>query len=182
MPRCWRPYIQYTPRFRTRQYLCSAPDEGRSGDDQSSRDMKKHRQDQPSDDQSSREMKKHRRGQSDEQSSRAMKKNDQEAMANSRRMDRDRHGERMRHREARFRHYHNGYYYATPWWTTGMVVGGGIGCGEGARIVSRRGFNRVSTIDCGGATYSYRGWRRGDPWRVRVDSDTGRIVSARPAG
>jgi len=70
--------------------------------------MKKHRQDQPSDDQSSREMKKHRRGQSDEQSSRAMKKNDQEAMANSRRMDRDRHGERMRHREARFRHYHNG--------------------------------------------------------------------------
>jgi hypothetical protein len=159
-----------------------APDEGQSSDDQSSREMKK-RQVQ-SDDQSSREMKKQRQGQSDEQSSsREMKKDGKEAMANGRRMDRDRHGERMRHREGRFRHYHEGYYYATPWWTTGIVVdGGGIGCRDGARIVSRRGFNRVSAISCGGETYSYRGWRGGDPWRIRIDSDTGRIVSVRPAG
>jgi hypothetical protein len=175
-----------------------APDEGQSSDDQSSREMKK-RQVQ-SDDQSSREMKKQRQGQSDEQSSREMKKQRQgqsdeqsssremkkdgkEAMANGRRMDRDRHGQRMRHREGRFRHYHEGYYYATPWWTTGIVVdGGGIGCRDGARIVSRRGFNRVSAISCGGETYSYRGWRGGDPWRIRIDSDTGRIVSVRPAG
>ncbi len=159
-----------------------APDEGQSSDDQSSREMKK-RQVQ-SDDQSSREMKKQRQGQSDEQSSsREMKKDGKEAMANGRRMDRDRHGERMRHREGRFRHYHEGYYYATPWWTTGIVVdGGGIGCRDGARIVSRRGFNRVSPISCGGETYSYRGWRGGDPWRIRIDSDTGRIVSVRPAG
>jgi len=159
-----------------------APDEGQSSDDQSSREMKK-RQVQ-SDDQSSREMKKQRQGQSDEQSSsREMKKDGKEAMANGRRMDRDRHGERMRHREGRFRHYHEGYYYATPWWTTGIVVdGGGIGCRDGARIVSRRGFNRVSAISCGGETFSYRGWRGGDPWRIRIDSDTGRIVSVRPAG
>ena len=144
-----------------------APDEGQSSDDQSSREMKKQRQ-----------------GQSDEQSSsREMKKDGKEAMANGRRMDRDRHGERMRHREGRFRHYHEGYYYATPWWTTGIVVdGGSIGCRDGARIVSRRGFNRVSAISCGGETYSYRGWRGGDPWRIRIDSDTGRIVSVRPAG
>jgi hypothetical protein len=159
-----------------------APDEGQSSDDQSSREMKK-RQVQ-SDDQSSREMKKQRQGQSDEQSSsREMKKDGKEAMANGRRMDRDRHGERMRHREGRFRHYHEGYYYATPWWTTGIVVdGGSIGCRDGARIVSRRGFNRVSAISCGGETFSYRGWRGGDPWRIRIDSDTGRIVSVRPAG
>jgi hypothetical protein len=157
-----------------------APDEGQSGDDQSAQEMKKqHRQGQPSDDQSTRDMKKKRmEGQpGDEQSSREMRRDRKEAM------DRDRHGERMRHREGRFRHYHEGYYYATPWWTTGIAVdGGGVGCRDGARIVSRRGFNRVSPISCGGETYSYRGWRGGDPWRIRIDSDTGRIVSVRPAG
>ena len=171
-----------------------APDEGQSSDDQSSREMKKQRQGQ-SDDQSSREMKKQRQSQSDNQSSREMKKQRMEGQKDEdqssremrrdgkQAMDRDRHGERMRHREGRFRHYHGGYYYATPWWTTGIVVdGGGIDCRDGARIVSRRGFNRVSPISCGGETYSYRGWRGGDPWRIRIDSDSGRIVSVRPGG
>ena len=107
----------------------------------------------------------------DEQSSREMRRDRKEAM------DRDRHGERMRHREGRFRYFHEGYYYATPWWTTGIVVdGGGISCRDGARTVSRRGFNRVSPISCGGETYSYRGWRGGDPWRIQIDSDSGRII------
>jgi hypothetical protein len=104
----------------------------------------------------------------------------------SRRYDRDRHGERRRSREGRYRYFHEGYYYATPWWTVGpgvvVGVGGGIGCREGIRIASRRGFNRVRPIDCGGETYRYEGWRGGEPWRIRIDSDTGAIVSVRPAG
>jgi hypothetical protein len=159
-----------------------APQEGQSGDEQSSQEMKKRKQGQTSGDQSAGEMKKKRgEGQtSDDQSSREMEKDRKEATVD--RGDR-RRGERRRSREGKFRYFHEGYYYATPWWTTGVVVdGGGIDCREGARIVSRRGFNRVSPISCGGEVYSYRGWRGGDPWRVRIDSDTGRIVSVRPAG
>ena len=104
----------------------------------------------------------------------------------SRRYDRDRHGERRRSREGRYRYLHEGYYYATPWWGVGpgvvVGVGGGIGCREGARIASRRGFNRVRPIDCGGESHRYEGWRGGEPWRIRIDSDSGAIVSVRPAG
>ena len=104
----------------------------------------------------------------------------------SRRYDRDRHGERRRSREGRYTYFHEGYYYATPWWTIGpgVVIGGrgGIGCREGARIASRRGFNRVRPVDCGGGTYRYEGWRGGEPWRIRIDSGSGAIVSVRPAG
>jgi len=159
------------------------PDQGQPSDEQSSQDVRKRKQGQMSDEQSSRDMKKKRmEGQKDEeQSSREMRRDRKEAM------DRDRHGERMQHREGRYRYFHDGYYYATPWWTTGIVVGGGvdgggISCRDGARIVSGRGFNRVSPIGCGGQTYSYRGWRGGDPWRIRIDSDSGRIVSVRPGG
>ena len=190
--------VPFSPQLvlaQTNTYV--APDQGQSGDEQSSQDMKKQRRhgqtsdDQTSgdvkkkrtagqaDEQASRDMKKrHMEGQSDEQSSREMRNDGKQAM------DRDRHGERMRHREGRFRYFHDGYYYATPWWTTEIVVGGGggIGCGEGARIASRRGFNRVSPIDCGGDLYTYRGWRGGEPWRIRIDSDSGRIVAVRPAG
>ncbi len=117
------------------------------------------------------------------QSQMGSKESDDESKT-SRRYDRDRHGERRRAREGRYRYFHEGYYYATPWWTVGpgVVVGGGIGCREGARIASRRGFNRVRPIDCGGETYRYEGWRGGEPWRIRIDSDTGAIVSVRPAG
>ena len=76
-----------------------------------------------------------------------------------------------------------GYYYATPWWTTEeIIVDRGMSCREGARIVSRRGFNRVTPLDCSGEFYTYRGWRGGDPWRIRVELDTARIISTRPAG
>ena len=30
--------------------------------------------------------------------------------------------------------------------------------------------------------FTYRGWRGGEPWRVPVHYDAGRIVSTRPAG
>ena len=156
-----------------------APDQGQSGDDQPPQDMKKQRRHgQTGDDQTSGDVKKrHMEGQNDGQSSPEMRNDRKEAMGH------DRHGQWMRHREGKFRYFRDGYYYATPWWTAGGGVdGGGIGCNEGARIVSRRGFNRVVPMDCGGDFYTYRGWRGGGPWRIRVDSDTGQIVATRPLG
>jgi hypothetical protein len=46
-----------------------------------------------------------------------------------RRYNRERHGNRYRYRHGRYRHYHNGYYYANPWW---LVPGIGVGIGLGA--------------------------------------------------
>jgi hypothetical protein len=172
--------VPFGPQPVMAQNTYGAPDQGQTGGQP--QEMRKRQQGQTSDDQSTREMRKQRaEGQEDdEQASREMKR---EGKREGKVVwDRDRHGERSRRREGRFRHFHDGFYYATPWWTTGIVVDGGIGCREGARIVSRRGFNRVVAIDCGGETYTYRGWRGGEPWRVRVDSDSGRIVAVRPAG
>jgi hypothetical protein len=171
----------FSPQPVLAQNTYVTPDQGQSGEGQS-QDVRKRKQGQTSGDQSGGEMKKKRdEGQtSDDQSSREMEKDRKEATVD--RGDR-RRGERRRSREGKFRYFHEGYYYATPWWTTGVVVdGGGISCREGARIASRRGFNRVSPIACGGDIYTYRGWRGGDPWRIRIDSDNGRIVAVRPAG
>jgi len=55
-----------------------------------------------------------------------------------------------------------------------------ISCWEGRRIVRRAGFYRVQTVKCYGEVYRYRAWRRGYQWRVSVDSDSGRIIRARP--
>jgi hypothetical protein len=41
--------------------------------------------------------------------------------------DRRRHGDRKRGRSGKYRYYHGGYYYATPWWQVGMVPGVVIG-------------------------------------------------------
>jgi len=174
--------VSSQPAFaQTNTYV--APQGDQPSGEQSTQEMRKRKQGQTSDDQSTQEMKKQgMEGQSDddEQASREKRRDGKVAY------DRGRHGERKRSREGRFRYFHEGYYYATPWWTTGIVVGGdgdgGISCREGARIASRRGFNRVVPIDCGGDVYTYRGWRGGDPWRVRIDSDSGRIVAVRPAG
>lgn len=38
---------------------------------------------------------------------------------------RERHGNRMRHRTHRYRHYHGGYWYDNPWWVL-PFVGAGI--------------------------------------------------------
>jgi hypothetical protein len=100
--------------------------------------------------------------------------------------ERDRHGDRSRSRHGQFRYFHEGYYYATPWWTVGVpgvVVGdGGFDCGDGIRVAQRRGFNRVHPVDCAGDFCRYEGWRGGEPWRTRIDAETGQIVSVRPAG
>jgi hypothetical protein len=102
-----------------------------------------------------------------------------------RKWDRRKHGERWRHRHGKYRHYHDGYYYAVPWWTVGVPVVVvpdrriGISCRRGERIVERHGFYRVRPIRCEGDIYRYQGWRRGDPWRIRVSAFTGDIISMR---
>jgi hypothetical protein len=55
-----------------------------------------------------------------------------------------------------------------------------ISCWQGRRIVRSAGFRNVQTLRCYGDIYRYRAWRRGQQWRVSVDSDTGRIIRARP--
>jgi hypothetical protein len=123
-------------------------------------------------------------GESDQQAGEGSKRRNQALATDS--VERDRHGERSRSRHGQFRYFHEGYYYATPWWTVGVpgvVVGnGGFDCGDGIRVAQRRGFNRVHPVDCGGDFYRYEGWRAGEPWRIRIDADTGQIVSVRPAG
>ena len=36
------------------------------------------------------------------------------------------HGDRYRNRHAGYRHYHNGWYYNSPWWIAGPVIGGAL--------------------------------------------------------
>jgi hypothetical protein len=55
-----------------------------------------------------------------------------------------------------------------------------ISCRHGARIVDRRGYNRVRPIDCNRPFYRYRARRDGIWWIVRLNARNGRIVGARP--
>ena len=54
-----------------------------------------------------------------------------------------------------------------------------ISCQEGRQVVRRSGFRRVQPVRCSGDIYRYRALRRGKIWTVRLDSWTGRIISAR---
>ena len=56
-----------------------------------------------------------------------------------------------------------------------------ISCSEGRQVVRQSGFRRVQPVRCSGEIYRYRAIRRGQIWTVRVDSWSGRIVSARIA-
>jgi len=58
------------------------------------------------------------------------------------RWDRKRDGKRCSSRFGNCRHFHNGYYYETPWWTLPLIIGGSIasqnnydGGGYGSRHV-----------------------------------------------
>ena len=58
------------------------------------------------------------------------------------RWDRKRDGRRCNTRFGNCRHFHNGYYYETPWWTLPLIIGGSIaaqnnydGDGYGSRHV-----------------------------------------------
>jgi hypothetical protein len=177
------PAVAQQPTYPGQNQTEMSPDQSQ-GQGESTR-RKRVNQPETDADQQSEDVSKQRKRERGNQSQTGSKDQSDDEVRTSRRYDRDRHGERRRSREGRFRYFHEGYYYATPWWSVGpgvVVVGGGIGCREGARIATRRGFNRVRPIDCGGETYRYEGWRGGEPWRIRIDSDTGAVVSVRPAG
>ncbi len=42
------------------------------------------------------------------------------------RWNRERHGNRCSKRNDRCRHFHDGFYYETPWWTLPLIIGGSI--------------------------------------------------------
>ena len=54
-----------------------------------------------------------------------------------------------------------------------------ISCSEGRQVVRQAGFRRVQPLRCSGDIYRYRAIRRGKIWTVRLDSWSGRIISAR---
>jgi hypothetical protein len=64
----------------------------------------------------------------------------------------------------------------------GMGKGGGFGrrgitCGQGRRIVERRGFRNVRPRSCEGRTFVYNGRRRGDDFRIEVRRRDGQITN-----
>ena len=63
----------------------------------------------------------------------------------------------------------------------GIGKGGGFGrrgitCGQGRRIVERRGFRDVRRRSCEGRTFVFNGRRRGNDYRIEVRRRDGRIV------
>jgi hypothetical protein len=90
--------------------------------------------------------------------------------------DSNRH-ELRHHKDNRFRFYFGGFWYPQPYWLGyGLPVNARINCVEGRTIVDARGFNRVRTLECRGATYTYLGRRHGDDFRVMLNARTGRII------
>jgi hypothetical protein len=54
-----------------------------------------------------------------------------------------------------------------------------ISCRKGMRIVRRSGFRGVRPMKCFGKRYVYRAFKWGVPYKVRVHSRRGHVVSAR---
>jgi hypothetical protein len=95
-----------------------------------------------------------------------------------------RDGRRCSRREGDCRHFHDGFYYATPWWTLPLIIGGNVGydnaygrlsCGEARARVRHSGFRNVSTVECNGRTYTFEATHRGRDVTVFVNSRTGAI-------
>jgi hypothetical protein len=98
-----------------------------------------------------------------------------------------RDGRRCSRREGNCRHFHEGYYYETPWWTLPLIIGGSIAndnygggygrlsCGEARSRVRNSGFRNVATIECQGRTYTFEATRRGRDVTVYVNSRTGAL-------
>lgn len=55
-----------------------------------------------------------------------------------------------------------------------------ISCREGKQILRERAFRQVRPVKCYGTIYRYQALKGGRPWIVRLNSYSGRIVSARP--
>lgn len=56
----------------------------------------------------------------------------------------------------------------------------GISCGEGRQIVRESGFYHVRTVECDGQNFKYTGYRHGNSYIIKVDSESGDILGARP--
>jgi hypothetical protein len=96
----------------------------------------------------------------------------------------DSHKNRRRnHRDNTYRFSYGGFWYDQPYWLEEGYSPDddyGISCGDGRDIVDQEGFNRVRVVECNGRTFTYVGLRHGDMFQVKLDSITGRILSARP--
>jgi hypothetical protein len=52
----------------------------------------------------------------------------------------------------------------------------GISCGQGRNTVDWSGYNNVKTIECQGASYTYRATRHGKAYVVKVGRNSGNII------
>jgi hypothetical protein len=103
------------------------------------------------------------------------------------RWERNRDGNRCSKRSGNCRHFHDGFYYETPWWTLPLIIGGSIAndnfgdgykklsCGQARGKVLHSGFRNVSTIECNGRTYTFKATRQGRYVKIYVDSRTGAV-------
>ena len=76
--------------------------------------------------------------------------------------------------------YYGPGYPVYPGYPGYGVAPGKLSCWQGAKRVQYRGFRNVKPMDCSGRSYSYRGRRGGDVFRISVNAYTGRVTSIRP--
>jgi hypothetical protein len=90
--------------------------------------------------------------------------------------------ERRRKKDDRFRFEFGGYWYPEPYWWYDFdnLRPYRITCGEGRELLLDRGFRRVRTVECQGRIYTYLARRRGETFRIQVNSRSGRILNIRP--
>jgi hypothetical protein len=67
--------------------------------------------------------------------------------------------------------YRRGY----GWYRPAGVVRSKMSCNQAKNHVRNRGYRNVSTIECGGATYTFRGTRNGNKIRIFVNARTGGV-------
>jgi hypothetical protein len=64
--------------------------------------------------------------------------------------DERRYGSRYSYRNGNYRHYHDGYYYASPWW-----LGAGVGALVGSAIANSQGYGDEHAAWCASQYRSY---------------------------
>lgn len=57
--------------------------------------------------------------------------------------------------------------------------GQGITCGQGERILRKRGFRDITRVDCRGRYFVYRGTRDRNRYEISVRARDGRVVDVR---
>lgn len=67
--------------------------------------------------------------------------------------------------------YRRGY----GWYRHGHTSVGRVSCGRAKARVINQGFRNVSTVECSGSTYTFRGIRKGKRVLVYVNSRTGAV-------